>query len=56
MRNMSWTGISSGTIHAGGYEPLGGNAISLPQLRKFDEADRTRDKGDILLQITQSRP
>jgi MtrB/PioB family decaheme-associated outer membrane protein len=40
------------TIHAGGYEPLGGNAISLPQFRKFDEADRTRDKGDILLQVT----
>ena len=34
------------TIHAGGYEPLGGNAVTLPQFRKFDEADRTRDKGD----------
>ncbi len=40
------------TIHAGGYEPLGGNATALPQFRKFDEADRTRNRGDVLLQIT----
>lgn len=40
------------TIHAGGYEPLGGNATALPQFRKFDEADRTRDKGDIFVQVT----
>ncbi len=44
------------TVHAGGYEPLGGNALAFPegnvQFRKFDEADRTRDKGDFLLQIT----
>jgi len=40
------------TIGAGEYEPHGGNATSLPQLRKFDEADRTRDKGDVYLQIT----
>jgi len=40
------------TIHAGGYVPLGGNASALPQFRKFDEADRTRDKGDVLIQIT----
>jgi hypothetical protein len=31
--------------------PLGGNATALPQFRKFDEADRTRDRGDILIQI-----
>ncbi|RPI11334.1 MAG: MtrB/PioB family decaheme-associated outer membrane protein [Zetaproteobacteria bacterium] len=36
----------------GVYEPLGGNATALPQFRKFDQADRTRDKGDVLLQIT----
>jgi MtrB/PioB family decaheme-associated outer membrane protein len=40
------------TIGANGYEPLGGNATALPQFRKFDEADRTRDRADILLQIT----
>ncbi len=40
------------TIHAGGYEPLGGNATALPQFRKFDEADRTQDKVDVLLQVT----
>lgn len=44
------------TIHSGGYEPLGGNALSLPepglQFRKFDEADRTRDKGDVLIQVS----
>jgi MtrB/PioB family decaheme-associated outer membrane protein len=40
------------TIHAGGYVPLGGNATSLPQFRKFDEADRTRDKGDVLVQVS----
>ncbi|HSB68910.1 MAG TPA: MtrB/PioB family decaheme-associated outer membrane protein [Candidatus Methylomirabilis sp.] len=40
------------TIGAGGYDPLGGNAVSLPQFRKFDEADRTRDKGDFLLQVS----
>ncbi len=40
----------------GGYIPLGGNATSflppLPQFRKFDEADRTRDKVDVFLQVT----
>ena len=36
----------------GTYEPLGGNATALPQFRKFDQADRTQDKGDVLLQIT----
>ena len=40
------------TIGATGYDPLGGNATSLPQFRKFDEADRTRDKADVLLQIS----
>ncbi len=40
------------TVGADGYDPLGGNEESLPQFRKFDEADRTRDKGDILLQIS----
>jgi len=40
------------TIHAGGYVPLGGNASALPQFRKFDEADRTRDKGDVLVQVS----
>ncbi len=40
------------TIHADGYDPLGGNADVLPQFRKFDEADRTRDRGDVLLQLT----
>jgi MtrB/PioB family decaheme-associated outer membrane protein len=40
------------TIGADGYVPLGGNATSLPQFRKFDEADRTRDKGELFLQIT----
>lgn len=40
------------TIHSGGYDPLGGNATSLPQFRKFDEADRTRRKGDAYLQIS----
>ena len=40
------------TIGANGYVPLGGNATSLPQFRKFDEADRTRDKGELFLQIT----
>jgi MtrB/PioB family decaheme-associated outer membrane protein len=40
------------TIGANGYVPLGGNATALPQFRKFDQADRTRDRGDILLQIT----
>ena len=40
------------TIGAAGYEPLGGNATALPQFRKFDEADRTRDRGDVMLQIT----
>jgi MtrB/PioB family decaheme-associated outer membrane protein len=36
----------------GTYEPLGGNATALPQFRKFDEADRTRDKGQVQLQVT----
>lgn len=36
----------------GDYTPLGGNADSLPQFRKFDEADRTRDKGDVLVQVS----
>lgn len=41
------------TIHAGGYdETLGGNGAVLPQFRKFDEADRTRNRGDVLLQLT----
>jgi MtrB/PioB family decaheme-associated outer membrane protein len=40
------------TIGAGEYEPHGGNATSLPQLRKFDESDRTRDKGDVYVQVT----
>jgi hypothetical protein len=40
------------TIHAGGYVPLGGNATALPQFRKFDEADRTQDRLDVLLQLT----
>ena len=44
------------TIHTGGYEPLGGNALAFPepglQFRKFDEADRTRDKGDVLIQVS----
>jgi len=39
------------TVHAGGYTPLGGNAVSLPQFRKFDESDRTRDKADVLIQV-----
>jgi MtrB/PioB family decaheme-associated outer membrane protein len=38
------------TIGADGYLPLGGNAVALPLLRKFDEADRTRDKGEIFLE------
>jgi MtrB/PioB family decaheme-associated outer membrane protein len=40
------------TIGADGYDPLGGNATALPQFRKFDQADRTRDRLDVLLQIT----
>ncbi len=36
----------------GDYTPLGGNADSLPQFRKFDESDRTRDKGDVLVQVS----
>jgi MtrB/PioB family decaheme-associated outer membrane protein len=36
----------------GNYDPLGGNATALPQFRKFDQADRTRDKGEVLLQVT----
>lgn len=36
----------------GTYEPLGGNAAALPQFRKFDQADRTRDKGEVQLQFT----
>ena len=40
------------TIGAGAYEPLGGNATALPQFRKFDQADRTRDKGDVLVQLS----
>jgi hypothetical protein len=36
----------------GTYDPLGGNATALPQFRKFDQADRTRDKGEFLLQLT----
>lgn len=38
------------TIGADGYVPLGGNDV-LPEFRKFDESDRTRDKGDVLVQI-----
>jgi MtrB/PioB family decaheme-associated outer membrane protein len=34
------------------YEPLGGNATSLPIFRKFDQADRSRDKGEVMLQIS----
>jgi opacity protein-like surface antigen len=40
------------TIGATGYDPLGGNATALPQFRKFDEADRTRDRADVLLQVS----
>jgi putative beta-barrel porin MtrB/PioB len=44
-------------IGAGGYTPIGGNADAfdapgLPQFQKFDEADRTRDKGDVLIQVS----
>jgi MtrB/PioB family decaheme-associated outer membrane protein len=40
------------TIGGDGYTPLGGNATSLPQFRKFDQADRTRQKVDLFLQVT----
>ncbi|HKC95987.1 MAG TPA: MtrB/PioB family decaheme-associated outer membrane protein [Nitrospira sp.] len=40
------------TIGAGGYVPMDGNAVSLPQLRMFDQADRTRNKGEVFLQST----
>jgi MtrB/PioB family decaheme-associated outer membrane protein len=40
------------TIGADGYVPMGGNAIALPQFRKFDQADRTRDKGEFFVQLT----
>ena len=45
------------TFGAGQYTALGGNAISfegtgLPQFRKFNQADRTRDKADVFLQTT----
>ncbi len=62
VRPLSWLlarlsyshGVRS--IGANGYVPLGGNAAAfvspLPQFRKFDEADRTRDKGEVFLQVT----
>jgi MtrB/PioB family decaheme-associated outer membrane protein len=40
------------TIGAEGYILLGGNATALPLLRKFDEADRTRDKGEAFFQAS----
>lgn len=40
------------TIGADGYVPIGGNATALPQFRKFDQADRTRDKGEWFMQFT----
>jgi outer membrane receptor protein involved in Fe transport len=40
------------TIGSGEYLPHGGNADSLPQFRKFDEADRTRDKGEVMVQVS----
>ncbi len=40
------------TVGADGYVPIAGNAIALPQLRKFDQADRTRDKGEWFVQLT----
>jgi len=39
------------THGAGGYNPLGGNA-ALPEFRKFTQADRTQDKGEVFLQLT----
>ena len=39
------------TIHAGGYVPPPAMVTALPQFRKFDEADRTRRKGDAYLQV-----
>jgi MtrB/PioB family decaheme-associated outer membrane protein len=44
------------TIGADGYIPLGGNATALPLLRKFDEADRTRDKGEFFVQASPVDP
>lgn len=45
------------TIGADGYNPLATNADAfnapgLPQFQKFDEADRTRDKADVLIQVS----
>lgn len=45
------------TFGAGSYTSIGENATAfggagLPQFRKFDEADRTRDKADVFLQAT----
>ena len=34
------------------YVPLGANATALPEFRKFTQADRTRDKGEVFLQIS----
>ncbi len=39
------------TIGADGYEVLGLIAGTLPQLRRFDEADRTRRRADEYLQL-----
>jgi MtrB/PioB family decaheme-associated outer membrane protein len=36
----------------GAYEPPPAMVTALPQFRKFDESDRTRDKGEALLQLT----
>jgi len=58
VRPLSWLlgrfsyGQGVRTIHAGGYEVLGLMVGTLPQLRKFDEADRTRRKGDVYVQVT----
>jgi len=55
-RNWISTGLKYSlgvrTVGADGYIPLDGNATALPQLRKFDEADRTRHKGEFLVRLT----
>jgi len=45
------------TTGAGDYTPLGGNKVTfdgpgLPQFRKFDQADRTRDKGEVFFRAS----
>jgi len=45
------------TIGANGYVQISpSTAAVLPQFRKFDQADRTRDKGEVFLQATPFDP